>query len=284
MSGSTWAPGAPPVRSGRRPALRRPTIAVALVVCALGLAACGSKTPGAGPDGSTSSPDSALGTAPPTTAPPTTGGGGGGGGTASPLYPKDAKSYGLEVLKAWMNKDYDRLATLANGSGVAQIKDSITFTGLPDSHWTYISCAPAQDPATTSCIYRNSHGDQVDMAMTISLLGHPLAEQSAMLDRTQYPADPGEYVSDMMGAYANGNMQRVLRLSNSTVKSKLRCSIQVGSHTDVTPGNPYTTVSYNGHGGNGGSPDYAKSYTFTILNQPGGKANAIKTVSDIVCS
>src|SRR5262245_37569580 len=94
---------------------------------AAGLTACGKSGGG----------NSALGDAPPTSglaggstpntspspganASPTNGsgnGGGGGGGataTQSPLYPKDAKTYGLEILKAIANKDNARLISLSS--------------------------------------------------------------------------------------------------------------------------------------------------------------------------
>jgi hypothetical protein len=214
-----------------------------------------------------------------TTTNPNGNGGGGGGGSNTPTYPKDAKDYGLAVIAAWMGQQWDRLQTLTSPAGFSQIKDSVTAQGLPDPNWTFISCAPNPDASATStiCIYRNDHGDETDIAMDNASLGHPLAAQQIPLDRTTYPSDPGSYVNTMMSALINGNKQRVVRLANSTVQSKLTCVISSQTET-VTPNGSNSTVLVAGLGG-----DLGKSFTFTVLTQPGGKAHAISAVNSVTC-
>src|SRR5215470_12305011 len=97
-------------------------------VIAIGLTACGKSGGGNSALGEAPATSGLAGGGSPNTSPspganasPTNGngggnGGGGGGATAtqSSLYPKDAKSYGLEILKAIANKDNTRLVALSS--------------------------------------------------------------------------------------------------------------------------------------------------------------------------
>src|SRR5262249_39245854 len=86
-------------------------------VVALALIGCGKH--GQGVVEPTSSGDSQIGGNP--TATPSTGELPSPSSTISPtsavpLFPKDAKSYGFELFKAWAGPDYDRIGQLADSS------------------------------------------------------------------------------------------------------------------------------------------------------------------------
>jgi hypothetical protein len=238
--------------------------AMALAGCATSAAPGGEPTPtdGALLGGTPSATTTATASAQPSSTSST---------AAAPTYPKDAKSYSLELLKAWGQKDYNRLGQLAIQSAVQQIRDSVTFGGVPNTQWTYISCGPDTSNSTI-CIFRNAHGDQTAIKLTNTQLGFPTAVTEAPLERTVYPGDPVSYVSELFTAQSNGNQQRVLRLSNSTVKSKMSCTFGYSAST-VAIDSTYTRVILNGLG-----VDLGKLYEFKVLSNPGGKAGAVKEV------
>jgi hypothetical protein len=259
------------------------TAIATFAIAVLGLTGCGKEQPGstasAPPPG-----DQQIGGAPPAStspsATPTQGSGGGGGGNQAPAYPKDARTYGQEFLRAWGNRNFTRLGQLGDVAAVQQVRDSVSTGGVPNTQWTYIRCGPAEQmPDYTACTFRNAHGDESILELQTAKLGSPKAVTKAPLDRTAYDSDPGDYVSDMLRAHGAGNRQRVLRLSNSTVRGKLTCDMSGGSLAIVTPiDGMYSRVKLEGAGS-----DVGKSYEFKVLSQPGGKPNAVREVLDNGC-
>jgi hypothetical protein len=271
-----------------RPALAAATIAIT----ALAVAACGAKNNTSG--SSTSGGDSSIGSAasspstPDTAAvggvgssgatPVTGGGGGNGGASVAPTYPKDAKAYVQELLKAMAQPNYARISQLAVQSAVQQIKDSINGNGgNPNSQWPYLNCVTGTGPNQSTCVARNSHGDELTVKLNQLQLGFPAAVIEAPLSRTTYPATPTDYVNALLSAYDEGNQQRLVRLSNDTVKSKITCTF--GKQIGATPiDGTYSTVTVTGLG-----VDLGKKYEFKVLTNPGGKANAVKEVLSKQC-
>jgi hypothetical protein len=258
---------------------RRRVLAGAALCVTAAVAACGSggNQPNSAPT-TTHSAASAIGGAP-STAPSTAASGGGnrgnsgGGGSNTPTYPSDAKSYGFAFLQALAQGDQNRLKSLAVNGAVAQVTDG--FYNNLNSHWAYQSCGPdgnyPTDTTKTNCVYINDNGDVITVEINKSQLGGAAAVMSALLDKTTYPSDPGQYTTEMLTAFENGNINRVLRLSNSGVRSSLTCKLE--SHTTSTQPDPTdtTTVDVKVDDGNAGH-----QYTFQVLAQPGNKANAIK--------
>ncbi|HEX6870135.1 MAG TPA: hypothetical protein VF163_03465 [Micromonosporaceae bacterium] len=251
--------------------------ATTIAVVALALAGCG----GGDPAPSSSQPgDSQIGGAPtPTATTPSAGGGatpttGSGGSTSTPYFPKDAKAYAQELLKAWAAKNYTRLNQLAIQSTVQQIRDSVNSGGVPNSQWTNISCGAA-DTGSTSCLFRNAHGDVATIKLNNTQLGFPTAATEAMLERTVYPSDPGSYAATFMSAWQEGNTQRMARLSSSSIASFfVGQGKALGASSQYTPvdlGSGYVAVQFSGL-----SDDSGRYYTLKLLASPGGKANAIK--------
>jgi hypothetical protein len=263
------------------------TFAIAtFAIAVLGLTGCGREQPASGanppPPG-----DQQIGGAPPASASPSAtppagggGGGGGGGGNQGPTYPKDARAYTQEFLRAWGARNFSRLGQLGDDAAVQQVRDSVSTGGAPNNQWTYIRCGPAEQmPDHTACTFRNAHGDESTVKLLTAKLGSPKAVTEAPLDRTAYDSSPGDYVSDMLRAHGAGNRQRVLRLSTSTVRGKLTCDMSGGSVAIVTPiDGMYSAVKLEGAGS-----DIGKSYEFKVLSQPGGKPNAVREVINNGC-
>jgi len=249
----------------------RTAIAVPALAC-LALAGCG----GGGQPGAngtqTAGGDSQIGGAPPASATATPSTSPTQGGNSGSLYPKSARTYAQEFLRAWMAKSYPRLEQLGDTAAAAQVKDSITYSGLPNPQWIYISCGHA-GTGFTVCLFRNAHGDQTNIKLNESKLGAPKAVTEAPLDRTTYPDKPEAYAQTLLGAYQAGNVQRVIRLSNNTVKGVLRCKLEGGMQVNTVTmvDSTYSKVNIVGLG-----PDLGRSYTFTVLTMPGGKAHAVK--------
>jgi hypothetical protein len=107
-----------------------------------------------------------------------------------------------------------------------QVRDEVTSGGAPNSQWSVYSCSSVQGDGTVGCTLRNAHGDDIRVTMRNTQLGFPTAVTMTLLERTEYPSDAASYVDALLSAKANDNKQRVLRLSNSTVLSKLTCSRQ----------------------------------------------------------
>lgn len=139
-----------------------------------------------------------------------------GGGSATVTYPTTAKAYAQALLSAWGSKNSSRIDQLATQSAVQQIKDN----GYPNSQWTYINCDASGD--TTSCLFRNAHGDECTVTLNTIQIGHPTAVTEALLSKTTYPSATGDYVNAFINAWRQGNTQRMTRLANSTVTSSLK--------------------------------------------------------------
>jgi hypothetical protein len=191
-------------------------------------------------------------------------------GDSAPTYPTSAKSYAQALLNAWGNKDNSRIDQLAVQSAVQQIKDS----GYPNSSWTYIKCS-AVDTTYTECLFRNAYGDECTVKMVNSQLGHPTAVLEAPLMRTEYPNNAGDYISNFVYAWQQGNIQRMTRLSNSTVANFLKSKPAPTSYTtspiDAGTMHSYMTIY----------PTTGGSFTFTLLNASFSKSHAIEKVCDI---
>jgi hypothetical protein len=262
--------------------LREKPIKMLLVAALIaGVVGCGSKSPsgnggnnaqvGGAPSGSATP---ANGTTTPA-APPTT--------AAGITFPSDAKSYTLELLKAWGNKDYGRIELYAAPATVQQIKDaSNSPDGYPNAQWTFIKCSPGESAGTTDCTWRNVVGDETVVRVTNDQLGHPIAVIQANLDRTRYPGDPVGYVGAFISAWQAGNQQRMARLASTTIKNYF-----IGQNPPVMAYTPslfgidgtYDRVMISGL-----SDDLGRSYLFKVLHAPGGKANAIKAGCQTGCA
>jgi hypothetical protein len=279
---------------------RHALAAATIAITALALAACGGKNNTSG--SSTSGGDSSIGIAPSSSSTPDTAGAGGvgsgggagsGGGGATPVtggggasggasiaptyYPKDAKGYVQELLKAMAQPNYARISQLAVQSAVQQIKDSINGNGgNPNSQWPYLNCVTGTGPNQSTCVARNSHGDELTVKLNQLQLGFPTAVTEAPLSRTEYPGDPGSYAAAFMTAWRDGNQQRMARLSSDTIKTYF-----IGQGAAVSAfqqdaaeaaGTGYMKVQFRGL-----SSDAGRDYTLKIASNPGGKANGIKS-------
>lgn len=251
------------------------TAVAGIAIVALGLTACGKADPGPGGGGSgPPSGDEQIGGAPPGSATPTAGATPTrAGGKQTPLYPRDARAYGQEFLRAWNSGNDARLTQLGDTAAVQQVRDSVSTGGRPNTQWTFIRCGPAEQmPAHTACVFRNAHGDETVLEMINVKLGAPNAVTKAPLDRTRYPDDPVGYVGALLGAHTAGNQQRVLRLSTATVRRALTCTLAGGSTARLELiDSMYSRVIVTGVG-----PELGKAYEFKVLAQPGGKPNAVK--------
>ena len=255
------------------------TAVAILAIVALATTACGKNEPSSQAPGPQNG--GALGGAPPASTTPTAGSTptrGGGGGTSGPTYPKSARTYSQEFLRAWGSRNFTRLEQLGDVGAVQQVRDSANTGGIPNSQWTHIRCGPAEQmPGHTACLFRNAHGDETVLELVDAKLGSPKAVTKAPLDRTRYPAGPEAYAEALLAAYRKGNVQRVLRLSNSVVRGKLTCTLEGGWTTNpaVPADGTYSNVLIAGLG-----PEIGKSYTFKVLSQPEGKPNGVKEATN----
>jgi hypothetical protein len=275
--------------AGSRTWRRRALAAAAIAVTTLALGACGGKDNTA-QTGNAGTGDSVIGGAPSESATlgaaasaGSNGNGGGGSGSGSgtansaPIYPKDAKGYVQELLKAMAKPDYARISQLAVQSATQQIKENVTSGGNPNSQWPYVACTTDTGANQSTCVARNSHGDELTVKVNQSQLGFPTAVTEAPLERTTYPSTPGDYVGALLFSYEKGNQQRMVRLSSDTVKSKITCSF--GKQISVASiDGTYSKVTVDGIG-----VDLGKKYEFKVLTATGGKANAVKEVLSKQC-
>lgn len=251
----------------------RATVIVATVLCGLIVSGCGSKDkqPTATPSFDTSATTDAS--APPTggtgTSPaPGSTAGGGDGGPVAPTYPKNAKDYVQALLQAFGKNDKTRLGQLASQGAVLQLQ---TQTGL-DPNWTvHVSCGP-DGSGYTQCIFRNAHGDVASVRVENAKLGSPMAGTEALIDRTTYSMDPGQYAGTFALAFQNGNTERMRRLSSSSVVSFFNGKTKALAYTTqaTKDGDFWNVKTYDGSVGGGGF-----SFTLRIANGSLGKASAI---------
>lgn len=262
----------------------RATVIVATVVCGLILSGCGSndKQPTATPSFDTSvttdasappNGDTGTGTSP---APgSTTGSGGGGGNNGAPTYPKSAKDYAQALLQAFGKNDKTRLGQLASQGAVLQLQSQ---TGL-DPNWTvHVSCGP-DGSGYTQCVFRNGHGDVASVRLDNAKLGSPMAGTEALIDRTTYSTDAGQYASTFALAWKEGNTERMRRLSSSSgVVSFFNGKTKALAYTTQASkdGDFWNVKCYDGSVGGGGF-----SFTLRIAQASLGKANAIVSATAI---
>jgi hypothetical protein len=246
---------------------RRATMLSAAAVLALALSACGksggSSALGDAPPGS----PTAVATSPNTSPSPgstTSGGGGGGGGgggtaTQSPLYPKDAKSYGLEVLKAIANKDNTRLIALSsqNTANYAQIQGYSKYTGS----WTNTDCTGGPNP---TCSYYDQTGDLAQVGLDASKLGNQGAGSYVTIEGGTYATNASSYVSAFGSAWESGAYARMVSLSSNSIADHFKATqtLTAGGASGITTMGPHpcaktagkTCVDLVGVGGTANPP------------------------------
>ena len=201
----------------------RRCLLAATVAAALALTACGGGgTPGnsgnpgdagTGQPGDAASPSANATDGGGTNTGGTTGGTGGtgGGGNQAPTYPSDAKSYGLEILKAWANKDYTRFGNLADAHSVDQAKSY----GDRNTSWTYVFCQV--NGTNNECKYYNANGDIVQIWLTTSKLGSAGAGNLFAMEYGSIPNNSGDYVNHFISAWNNGDYAAMVLYANASV-------------------------------------------------------------------
>jgi len=193
----------------------------ATLALALSLAACGK---GAGNPSPADSGNAALGNAPSSSASPSggttsggTGTGGGGGGTGAstgnsgPTYPKDAKSYGLEILKALGNKDYTRMGELADANTVSYAKQYAN----KNASWTNTDCGTSGP--TSTCNYYNQTGDIATVGMITATLGKERAGNSVSVEGGTYDKAAQPYVQAFGQNMEFGTYAHMVSLSSNSI-------------------------------------------------------------------
>ena len=182
---------------------------------ALGNAPSGSATasPGTSPGGGTSTSTSTDGSTSPGGGTSTgTGGGGSGGGNSGPPYPGEAKSYGLEILKAVGAKDHPRLGTLADANTVNYSKQYAN----KNASWTYVYCEVSG--VQTNCYYYNQAGDVAQVGMITAKLGKIGAGTLVYLDVSEFRKNPTDYVAAFVAIWTyGGTYARVVSLSSPSI-------------------------------------------------------------------
>lgn len=195
---------------------RRRALAATAAIAALLLSACGKDGGTVDPGSSPTAGSGAIGGAPTTeTAEPDPSVGGGNPGATGPVFPKDARTYSLELLRAWSQSNQSRINQLADSSTIQQIKDSTSAMGVPNGNWSYYAC-PASGTKTT-CTFFNANGDQSDVMVITAKLGTPNAATAASLERTTFSKDASQYVSDWSNAWADRNYPRMTVYSTTAV-------------------------------------------------------------------
>jgi hypothetical protein len=242
------------------PTYRRVAV-VALATCLFALTACGSggnnPTPpnNADPTGQGQLGDepgaSAGATTPAATSTTTTG----GGGNQAPSFPNDAKSYGLEILKAIGNKDNARLAALADLNTVNYAQQYQN----KNAQWTNTDCS--NSTPTTSCNYYNQTGDIASVGMTVAKLGKAGAGVSVYVEGGSYPKDASGYVLAFGSSWESGSYVKMVSLSNSSIADHFKPVAKFSSvNAGITTSAPHPCATNS-------------SKTCVDLQQVGGTAN-----------
>jgi hypothetical protein len=236
-------------------------------VLALALGACGksgggTSTLGDAPPGSPTAAKTSPNTSPsPGSTTSGGGGGGGGGGTAtqSPLYPKDAKSYGLEILKAIANKDNGRLVSLSslNTANYAQTQNYGQYTGS----WTNTDCTGSSNPV---CGYYDQTGNLAMVGLDASKLGNAGAGSYVTIEGGSYAKDASGYVSAFGSAWESGAYARMVSLSSNSIADHFKATqtLTAGGAAGISASAPHacahtagkTCVDLYGVGGTANPP------------------------------
>jgi len=206
---------------------RRATMLSAAAVLGLALGACGksggSSALGDAPPGSPTAVQTTPNTSPSPGSTTSGGGGGGGGGggtaTQSPLYPKDAKSYGLEILKAIAAKDNGRLVSLSslNTANYAQTQNYASKNG----QWTNTDCTSGSNP---TCGYYNQTGDIAMVGLDASKLGNPGAGSYVTIEGDTFAKDASAYVGAFGSAWQSGSYARMVSLSSNAIADHFKAT------------------------------------------------------------
>jgi hypothetical protein len=170
-----------------------------------------------------------------------TGGGGGtgtGGGTQAPTYPSDAKTYGLEFLKAWGAKNNSRMVQLSSSNTASYVTSQY---GNPNAQWTNYNCVP--DPTYATCTYINATGDTTRVMVQNLVLGKPNAISSVTYERTDIPKDAPGYAQNFTSAWGTGpgaqsNFALMFVYSNATVVSQISGLSKYPNGTQAQPAAP----------------------------------------------
>jgi hypothetical protein len=178
------------------------------------------------------------------------------------------------LLQAFGKNDKSRLGQLASQNAVLQLQ---SMTGLNPDWTVYVSCG-ADGASHTQCVFRNAHGDVASVRVDNAKLGSPMAGTEALIDRTTYSTDPGQYASTFALAWKDGNTERMRRLSSSSVVSFFNGKTKALAYsTQATKDGDFWNVkTYDGSVGGGGF-----SFTLRIANGSLGKANAIVQASNL---
>ena len=210
---------------GRRTALLSAAAVLALAVTACGKGGGGNSALGDAPPGSPTANATSPNTSPNPGATATSGSGGGGGGgggttaTTSPAYPKDAKSYGLEILKAIAKPDDARLVALSSLNVATYVQ------GQPyqnkNSQWTNTDCTSGPN---TTCSYYNQTGDLAQVGMDVAKLGGQGAGSFATIESGTYPKDAASYVYAFGGAWIYGSYARMVSLSSVSIADHFKAT------------------------------------------------------------
>jgi hypothetical protein len=182
------------------------------------------------------------------------GGGGSGGGQQGPYYPSDAKTYGLEILKAIGNKDNVRLTALADLNTVNYAQQYQNR----NAQWTNTDCGGG---GTTTCNYYNQTGDIAMVGMTTAKLGSAGAGVSVYVEGGSYPTDAGNYVLTFGSSWESGSYAKMVALSSNSIANHVQTLPKFSSvSAGITVGSPHPCAT-NG------------SKTCVELSQVGGIAN-----------
>jgi hypothetical protein len=160
------------------------------------------------------------------------GGGGGGSAPAGPTYPNDAKSYGLEILKAIGNKDNARLAALVDLSTVNYAQQYQNN----NAQWTYTDCASG---ATQMCHYYNQTGDIASVGILTAKLGQTQAGSSVYVEGGSYPTNASGYVLAFGSSWESGAYAKMVALSSNSIADHYKGVAKFSSvNAGITAGTP----------------------------------------------
>lgn len=221
--------------------MRRVTYLSLAAVLLVGLAACGSKdngnsslgTAGTATPTATASGGNTDGPGPTQTTSGNTGGNptSGNTGNQTPTYPKDANTYGLEILKAWGAKDDARLVVLVETGTFTQIKG---YPQPTNTQWTSLLCE-ATSPDTTRCNYYNAVNIMAVVFMQNAKLGAKNAGSTLYTENLDIPKIPSEYTNRFAYAWSQQNYVGMFVLSNKSVADYFKTKAVLNNWSSDNP-------------------------------------------------
>jgi len=205
------------MRMGRRAALLSAAAVLALALGACGKSGGGNSALGGAPSATTTLPNTSPSPGAVTTTTSTSGGG--GTATQSPAYPKDAKSYGLEILKAVTSNDKTRVVALSsqNVYNYAQTQNYLTKNG----QWTNTDCTGGGSP---TCSYYNQTGDIGHVGLDASKLGNQGAGTSVSIEGETFSTSVVSYVAAFGSAWQFGTYARMVSLSSIAIADHFKAT------------------------------------------------------------